>query len=126
MRMWMVDPRLLCRNHLLGEHKELHMLLGCMKKGKSITGYLERDQLFPGWVFTRHEELVKEIIDRGYNHNSPMICDEVVAVSDSYSSQDVGLHGHTVDWKTIRKRNLEDLEKRCPECAKRMRNDGLS
>lgn len=30
MRMWMVDPKIMCRKHLLGEHLELHMLAGCI------------------------------------------------------------------------------------------------
>lgn len=25
MRMWMVDPTIMCRQHLLGEHYELHV-----------------------------------------------------------------------------------------------------
>jgi hypothetical protein len=25
--MWMVDPRIMCRNHLLGEHAEIHMFV---------------------------------------------------------------------------------------------------
>ena len=37
MRMWLVPPSHMCRKHLLGEHVELHMLLGTLKKGKSIT-----------------------------------------------------------------------------------------
>ena len=41
MRMWMVNPEILCRKHLLGEHVELHMLVGWIIKGKSIQGYLD-------------------------------------------------------------------------------------
>lgn len=33
MRMWLVPPSHMCRKHLLGEHVELHMLLGTLKKG---------------------------------------------------------------------------------------------
>jgi hypothetical protein len=32
--MWMVDPRLVCSKHLLGEHVELHMFVGCLLKRK--------------------------------------------------------------------------------------------
>ena len=38
MRMWMLPPECMCRKHLLGEHVELHMLLGSMRRGKSIEG----------------------------------------------------------------------------------------
>ena len=34
MRQWMVDPRLLCRKHLLGEHVENHMFIGTLKRVK--------------------------------------------------------------------------------------------
>ena len=40
MRMWMLPPKGLCRKHLLGEHVELHMLLGSMRRGKNIDGFL--------------------------------------------------------------------------------------
>jgi len=28
MRMWMLNPKALCRKHLMGEHVEIHMLVG--------------------------------------------------------------------------------------------------
>ena len=44
MRMWMVDPKIMCRKHLLGEHVEHHMFVGTINKRISIVGYL-RDNL---------------------------------------------------------------------------------
>ena len=41
MRMWMVDPSLLCRKHLLGEHLECHMFVGTINKNISIKGYIK-------------------------------------------------------------------------------------
>lgn len=38
MRMWMLPPETMCRKHLLGEHVELHMLLGSLRRGKTLTG----------------------------------------------------------------------------------------
>ena len=40
MRMWMVDPKKMCRKHLLGEHVEIHMMVGTLLKGRSIDGFL--------------------------------------------------------------------------------------
>jgi len=40
MRMWMLPPETMCRKHLLGEHVELHMLLGSLRRGKNIDGFL--------------------------------------------------------------------------------------
>ena len=36
MRMWMIDPKLLCRKHLLGEHLEIHMFVGTINKGINV------------------------------------------------------------------------------------------
>ena len=44
-RMWMIAPRKMCRNHLLGEHKELHQAVGSILKNKSLKGHLEKGQI---------------------------------------------------------------------------------
>jgi len=72
MRMWLVDPKTMCRKHLLGEHLELHMLAGCLNKGKNINGYIEKCFADPTLLRHRHGELVKEMKRRGYNHCSPV------------------------------------------------------
>jgi hypothetical protein len=68
----MVDPAIMCRQHLLGEHKEIHMLVGSIRKGKSLNGYLERGLIEPQGIEKRHEEIVREMLARGYNHKSPL------------------------------------------------------
>lgn len=72
MRMWMVDPSLLCRQHLLGEHKELHMLVGTLLKGISVAGYINGGLAEIHSIKKRHKQLVKEMENRGYNHQSPL------------------------------------------------------
>lgn len=72
MRMWMVNPELLCRRHLLGEHVELHMFVGTIQKNISIEGYLANGLLEVHNIRKRHEELVKEMESRGMNHKSPL------------------------------------------------------
>lgn len=72
MRMWMVNPKKMCRKHLLGEHVELHMFVGTIKKGISIQGYIDNGLVNPRMIKKRHKELVKEMERRGYNHNSPL------------------------------------------------------
>ena len=76
MRMWLVPPSHMCRKHLLGEHVELHMLLGTLKKGKSITGFLSGGLVDPCRMYKRHGELVREMERRGYAHNSPLTEEE--------------------------------------------------
>ena len=75
MRVWDVEPSILCRKHLLGEHRELHAVWTVITKNKS--GYSKHPET-KRWVgrlaalYKRHDELVKEMINRGYNHNSPL------------------------------------------------------
>ncbi len=67
MRMWMVDPKKMCRKHLLGEHVEIHMMVGTLLKGRSIDGFLERGLLEPQSARIRHDALAAEMQARGYN-----------------------------------------------------------
>lgn len=71
-RMWLVNPKKLCRQHLLGEHKELHQLVGSLRKGKSVKGHIEKGQVEIHRIKQRHKELVKEMLSRGYKHNSKL------------------------------------------------------
>ena len=73
MRIWDVHPSVLCRKHLLGEHRELHGLWNIITQGKK--GYSFHPETIR-WVgkqkalYLRHEMLVKEMQKRGYNHAS--------------------------------------------------------
>lgn len=66
MRMWMVDPKIMCRNHLLGEHRELHAIAGLIRKKKSLDGYLSEGLIDPRLLQSRHLALSKEMSQRGY------------------------------------------------------------
>lgn len=75
VRIWDVDPRRLCRRHLLGEHRELHGLWNILTLGKE--GYSRHPET-KRWVgrlaalHARHEALVAEMLRRGYRHASPL------------------------------------------------------
>ena len=75
MRIWDIHPSKLCRNHLLGEHRELHAIWSILTTGKK--GYSNHPETLR-WkgklkaLYIRHEKLVTEMINRGYNHNSPL------------------------------------------------------
>ena len=75
MRIWDIDPSRLCRNHLLGEHRELHAMWSIITSNKS--GYASHPETVR-WrgkltaMYIRHECLVKEMSRRGYNHSSPL------------------------------------------------------
>ena len=106
MRQWLVNPKLLCRKHLLGEHVEHHMFVGSIKKGFSVEGYLRDGFLEPRTLYPRHAELALEMQRRGYNHQSPL-----PEVNTS----------HLRDGNIIIKRNIEDLRSRCDECSTRIK-----
>jgi len=72
MRMWMVDPKILCRQHLLGEHNELHMFAGSIAKGISMKGYIEKGLVEISSIKSRHQELALEMERRGYKHQSSL------------------------------------------------------
>jgi hypothetical protein len=103
MRMWNVDPKFLCRKHLLGEHVELHMLVGTIVRGKSISGFIETGLVEVHSITKRHERLVEEMARRGFQHKSPL------PVFESYAAGRVD-----------RRKNLVELSRRCPECRKRI------
>lgn len=75
MRIWDVDPALLCRQHLLGEHRELHGLWNILvhnKRGYSLHPETRRWVGKQAALFERHEQLVREMSRRGYAHSSPL------------------------------------------------------
>ena len=110
MRMWDLPPAHMCRKHLLGEHVEMHMLVGSFRKGTSLKGYLNNGLLDPSKVFQRHEELVAEMKSRGYNHKSPIdraLCDGIAKKYNNYH------------FTFSSSKNAQDLKSRCEECNKR-------
>jgi len=110
MRMWLCDPKIMCQKHLCGEHVEMHMFLGTIKKGKKIDGYLKNNLLEPMALYWRHKQLELEMIDRGYNHNSEMFDVPNTVLNISEEKRDVRIN---------RDAALKDLLDRCPECRKR-------
>lgn len=75
MRIWDISPSKLCKNHLLGEHRELHAIWTVItenKKGYSLHPETLRWKGKLKAIYFRHENLVQEMIRRGYNHKSPL------------------------------------------------------
>ncbi len=103
MRMWMIDPKFLCRKHLLGEHGEIHKFRHNFVKKHKMNGRI--GQIEPHMMEKRHEELVIEMKKRGYKHNSP------------YKQPNIEyLPKMLVD----KNKSIKDLIERCDECEKRI------
>lgn len=107
MRMWMVDPRGMCRKHLLGEHVELHMIVGSLIKKKQLDGFVDKNCLEMKSLGPRHLALSQEMKRRGYNHMSPM--PEWIRFEASEK---------VINSRVNHKAALKDLHKRCPECKR--------
>ena len=81
-RMWAVDPRMLCRQHLLGEHSEMHEGVGLItsdhaaENPKTVKAQLEGQaragNIDTTWFRPRHDALARELVSRGGEHNSPL------------------------------------------------------
>ena len=75
MRVWDVEPACLCRNHLLGEHAELHAVWSVITGVKA--GYAQHPETLR-WqgklaaLYARHDRLVAELARRGFRHASPL------------------------------------------------------
>ena len=105
MRMWGVDPKILCRKHLLGEHVEMHMFVGCINKRISLKGYIDNNLVEVHNIKDRHDKLVDEMKKRNMNHKSPL--------------------PKFKDWiegKVYVKDNVINLLDRCDECLERFKN----
>ena len=84
MRIWDIDPSILCRNHLLGEHRELHALWTVITEGKS--GYSKHPETLRWYgklsaLYRRHDALIVEMTKRNYQHHSPL--DKTLATGNS-------------------------------------------
>jgi hypothetical protein len=75
VRIWDVDVRSLCNQHLLGEHRELHAIWTVHTEGKR--GYARHPETLR-WrgrlaaLYARHEAQVAEMARRGFRHASPL------------------------------------------------------
>lgn len=114
MRMWPVPVDTLCRQHLLGEHVEMHMFAGTITKMVSLDGYIVAGQVDVSKIRLRHELLALELRRRQFKHLSPMDPIPVLAVSpkDVRRSQEIFKANSLV--------SARDLWSRCPECRARM------
>lgn len=114
MRMWMLNPKYLCREHLLGEHNEIHKHRHNFVKGHSIKGRIAGNAVAPKQMKERHDALAVEMIARGYNHQSPFEQPDL----SSYSDED---QNAVVDVTE----SLRLLLRRCPECRNRIKKGPL-
>jgi hypothetical protein len=100
----MVDPRMMCRSHLLGEHNEIHMLVGALKLKRRLDRYFENNCLEIRSIRRRHSQLAKEMQKRGYRHDSPLL-----RFSADYLGEQQAI-------RVDAERSRQDLTRRCRRC----------
>jgi len=76
-RLWVgIDVEDLCDDHLLGEHSEMHQEVGTWHRHpygyETVLGHVEKAQVIPSMIRERHDELAAEMLERGFNHDSPL------------------------------------------------------
>ena len=106
----------MCRQHLLGEHLEMHMFVDALKKRKKIDGFIFNNLFEPKSLYKRHEDLKNEMLKRRYNHKSEI------------DEKNCGLIFHLTEEQQNKKIDthlaLRTLLNRCPECRKRFKQFG--
>ena len=100
----MVPPPMLCRNHLLGEHRELHALIGIIRRGTKLDGYISNGLIDTTEILPRHEALAEEMTARGYRHRSPLTEQPACLPQGQVNSVE----------------NLLELHRRCAACKERI------
>lgn len=110
----MVNPKYLCKKHLVGEHGEIHKFKHSFEKEHNMNKRIQLGQIMPSMMQQRHDELVVEMFLRGMNHKSPYIQPDISYISEQEKSLEYFI--------SI---NLQELSHRCPECAKKIKGEIL-
>ena len=87
---------MLNRQHLLGEHVELHVLVNTIinkRKGRTDVVWINHPETrryedHVGMLYDRHDQQVKEMTKRGYNHKSSLTTIKHNPENFTYSDDD--------------------------------------
>jgi len=108
MRMWMINTAIMCRQHLIAEHLECSsMCLGILKKKHRINGYITSNAIEIASSKLRHDEIVDEMLFRGYNHHTPY---------DGIPNDILQFYAKEALFRVDRKASLLLLLTRCETC----------
>ena len=109
-RMFMVPPSQMCQQHILGEHKELHMIAGSLKRAidgddrhrATLEGQADAGNIDVRQLASRHRTL-----EAYGNWDSPL---------PSFNIQEASFANGHIDTR----RSRRDLRSRCSDCAQQM------
>lgn len=115
MRMWMVNPKFLCRKHLSGEYSEVFKHRHNFVKKHSMTGRIFPTVLIePTSMKTRVEQLRAEGLSRGYNYKAQYEMPDISYLPKEERNAKVDVN-----------ESIRELKRRCPDCAKRIEEYGV-
>jgi Pyrimidine dimer DNA glycosylase len=106
VRIWDIEPGRLCRQHLLGEQRELHAVWSIITAEKR--GYAKHPEVLR-WhgrlraLYLRHELLVTEMTRRGCRHAT--LLDEALATGEA--TQDVFVDSVEEQERLLREKGCE-------------------
>lgn len=112
MRMWMIDPKLLCNKHLIGEHGEIHKFKHSFEKEHNMSKRIELGQIEPSKMQYRHDVVAEEMLKRGMNHKSPYKMPDISYIKTSLLIKSVDID-----------KNIIELASRCENCYKKINNE---
>lgn len=112
MRMWNVDPSIMCRKHLIGEWHEIFMIISNFKNKRKMDGFIKNNLLEPLSIPKRYEELKQEMLNRNYKPMKKLDFNECM----------LDYLGELKFSKIDSTKSLEDLCERCPECKNNLKN----
>lgn len=105
MRMWMINPKMLCDKHLLGEYAEIFKHRHNFVKQHSIKGRI--GQIEPLQMSKRVEELRQEGLKRGFKMNAIYTMPNLNYLSNEEKNSKVDIN-----------KSINDLSIRCTKCNK--------
>lgn len=109
MRMWMTNPRIMCRQHLIGEYRELFTFVGSIKKQISLDGYFKNNLVEPKSLISRYKQLKEEMLFRKYEPKAKFIFnDNMLNYLDNKKFIMIN-----------KSKAKKDLLSRCEECNRR-------
>jgi len=74
-RQWLVEPREMCKQHLLGEHLEAHIFLSKMQKGYKLDGFRKGSMFFGASYVQYRHDLIAEVLNQP--HKTPLLLQDL-------------------------------------------------
>jgi hypothetical protein len=106
MWIWDIPPDKICRQHLLGEHREMHAFWSIITNNKKAYSHHPETLRWKGKLkapYLRHESLVGEMHNRGYNHHTPLD----ITLATGSAVQDEYLDSPAVQVRILKKKRCD-------------------